>query len=94
MHEKSADCAGLLKIRYCNGFWFAQVLFRLGKQKGDAALYHVRRLNLINEIAVGTAIAGHPPHRSVREELPHTAPPLSHDGRDASIATGRVSTLA
>lgn len=27
-------------------------------------------------IAVGTAIAGRPPHRSVREELPHTAPPL------------------
>ena len=33
-------------------------------------------------IAVGTAIAGHPRHRSVREELPHTAPPLSDDGRD------------
>jgi hypothetical protein len=33
-------------------------------------------------IAVGTAIAGRPPHRSVREELPHTAPPLSDDGRD------------
>ncbi len=28
-------------------------------------------------IAVGTAIAGCPPHRSVREELPHTAPTLS-----------------
>ena len=27
-------------------------------------------------IAVGTAVAGGPPHRSVREELPHTAPPL------------------
>lgn len=26
-----------------------------------------------NVIAVGTAIAGRPPHRSVREELPHTA---------------------
>ena len=26
--------------------------------------------------AVGTAVAGSPPHRSVREELPHTAPPL------------------
>jgi hypothetical protein len=24
-------------------------------------------------VAVGMAIAGHPPHRSVREELPHTA---------------------
>jgi hypothetical protein len=28
-------------------------------------------------IAVGTAIAGGPPRRSVREELPHTAPTLS-----------------
>ena len=26
--------------------------------------------------AVGTALSGRPPHRSVREELPHTAPPL------------------
>ena len=25
------------------------------------------------KVAVGMAIAGHPPHRSVREELPHTA---------------------
>jgi len=28
-------------------------------------------------IAVGTAVAGSPPHRSVREELPHTALTLS-----------------
>ncbi|HET6880181.1 MAG TPA: M56 family metallopeptidase [Pirellulales bacterium] len=28
-------------------------------------------------IAVGMALAGHPPHRSVLEELPHTAPTLS-----------------
>ncbi len=28
-------------------------------------------------IAVGTAVAGGPPHRSVREYLPHTAPTLS-----------------
>jgi hypothetical protein len=27
-------------------------------------------------IAVGMIIADHPPHRSVRAELPHTAPPL------------------
>ena len=45
-------------------------------------------------IAVGTAIAGRPPHRSVREELPHTAPPLSDDGRDESIATCRACTFA
>ena len=28
-------------------------------------------------IAVGTALTGRPPHRSVREALPHTAPTLS-----------------
>jgi len=28
-------------------------------------------------IAVGTAVAGGPPHRSVHEALPHTAPALS-----------------
>ena len=28
-------------------------------------------------IAVGTSVTGGPPHRSVREELPHTAPALS-----------------
>src|ERR1039458_6760052 len=36
-------------------------------------------------VAVGTAIAGRPPHRSVRAELPHTAPALDasacHQGR-------------
>jgi hypothetical protein len=28
----------------------------------------------VTSVAVGTAIAGRPPHRSVRAELPHTAP--------------------
>ena len=27
-------------------------------------------------VAVGMSVAAHPPHRSVRAELPHTAPPL------------------
>jgi putative transposase len=40
-------------------------------------------------IAVGTAIAGRPPHRSVRAELPHTALPLGCDGRDVAIFTCR-----
>ena len=40
-------------------------------------------------IAVGTAVADGPPHRSVREALPHTAPPLSGDGHDVAIATSR-----
>ncbi len=37
-------------------------------------------------LVVGTAIAGRPLHRSVRKELPHTAPPLSDDGHDEFIA--------
>jgi hypothetical protein len=28
---------------------------------------------LEKSVAVGMALSGHPPHRSVREELPHTA---------------------
>ena len=32
-------------------------------------------------VAVGTRIAPRPPHRSVRAELPHTAPALSHDAK-------------
>jgi hypothetical protein len=34
---------------------------------------------LISLVAVGMPVAQHPPHRSVREELPHTAPALGHD---------------
>ena len=34
-------------------------------------------------VAVGTALAGRPPHRSVREELPRTAPPLGIGDRDS-----------
>jgi hypothetical protein len=30
----------------------------------------------VTSVAVGTVIAGRPPHRSVRAELPHTAPTL------------------
>ena len=32
-------------------------------------------------VAVGTRLASRPPHRSVRAELPHTAPASSHDAR-------------
>ena len=35
--------------------------------------------------AVGTALAGHPPHGSVREELPHTALTLGSDDRRPRI---------
>ncbi len=34
-------------------------------------------------IAVGMALSGHPPHRSVRAELPHTAPTLDIDDQTA-----------
>jgi hypothetical protein len=48
------------------------------------------------KIAVGTALAGGPPHRSVREELLHTAPTLGRTSRrcpahsPALTATWRV----
>ena len=63
-------------------------------EKRQVTSLQCKRHDLKNVIAVGTAIAGRPPHRSVREELPHTAPPLSDDGRDESIATCRACTLA
>ncbi len=40
---------------------------------------HARCVN--NGVAVGTALAGGPPHGSVREELPHTALTLGSDVR-------------
>ena len=32
-------------------------------------------------VAVGLAVARHPPHRSVHEELPHTAPASGNDAK-------------
>ena len=37
--------------------------------------------NLIKMVAVGMLVSQHPPHRSVHEVLPHTAPALGHDGK-------------
>ena len=51
-------------------------------------------------IAVGTAVAGGPPHRSVREELPHTAPTLGRTSRQrlahssACAADGEFGTVS
>ena len=39
--------------------------------------FDVTRQNANNHVAVGTPVTRCPPHRSVREELPHTAPTLS-----------------
>src|SRR5712671_4750497 len=41
-------------------------------------------------VAVGMSIAAHPPHRSVRAELPHTAPPLD-TGVEAYVGIGMKS---
>jgi hypothetical protein len=35
--------------------------------------------NDLKTVAVGMAVTCHPPHRSVRAELPHTAPALGFD---------------
>ena len=50
-----------------------------------------------NRIAVGTALTGGPPHRSVRAELPHTAPTWDvdvqsvHWDRDAGFSASATS---
>jgi len=68
-------------LRDCYGNLFLKINFQF---------YAPRPAQSTNEvIAVGTAIAGRPPHRSVRAELPHTAPPLGSDGRDVAIPTCR-----
>lgn len=36
--------------------------------------------DVLSAIAVGMPVTGHPPHRSVRAQLGHTAPTLSSDG--------------
>ena len=46
---------------------------------------------LTNGIAVGTAVASRPPHRSVREELPHTAPTLGRSRNCFTIAVQPAS---
>ena len=37
--------------------------------------------NSSEKVAVGMPITRHPPHRSVREELPHTAPASGYDAK-------------
>ncbi len=44
-------------------------------------------------IAVGTALAGGPPHRSVRAELPHTAPTLDDDDQNRTWISAASRTL-
>ena len=38
-----------------------------------------RKVRAEGKVAVGMAVTYHPPHRSVRAELPHTAPALGFD---------------
>ena len=45
----------------------------------DSGFYWFYFLN--NLVAVGMLVARHPPHRSVREALPHTAPALGNDAK-------------
>ena len=44
-------------------------------------------------IAVGTVIADRPPHRSVRAELPHTAPTLDDDDQSRTLIGSVSRTL-
>jgi hypothetical protein len=43
---------------------------------------------MVTQVAVGTAIASSPPYRSVRAELPHTAPTLD-EWRPSAILVQR-----
>ena len=46
----------------------------------SAARNAIKKAGVVN-IAVGMPVARHPPHRSVREELSHTAPTLVNDAK-------------
>jgi len=48
------------------------VLFGVIQEKFELLQHHIVGVGQL--VAVGTAIADRPPHRSVRAELPHTAP--------------------
>ena len=76
--------------------WIAKFVAARGDQMKPTAIFPLifSGENRAFGNAVGTAVAGGPPHRSVREGLPHTAPPLSNDGHDVSIATCRACWLA
>ena len=47
-----------------------------GREKGKG-----KRKGEEKRVAVGMPVTRHPPHRSVREELPHTAPALGNDAQ-------------
>ena len=51
--------------------------FHLGLEIPMAVTDAPKGNSFVTSIAVGTAVAGGPPHRSGREELPHPAPALN-----------------
>ena len=57
--------------------WRAPGEVLAGQNNGYTAGFSPLRIGVsIIGVAVGTSIAARPPRRSVRAELPHTAPPL------------------
>src|SRR5664279_2694871 len=72
-------------------FWQRQKIYAqvtaLGPLGGRWRSHHVRpRLRQIAPVAVGTALADGPPHRSQRAELPHWAPASGSGGEgDARV---------
>src|SRR5664279_2622877 len=73
-------------------FWQRQKIYAqvtaLGPLGGRWRSHHVRpRLRQIAPVAVGTALADGPPHRSQRAELPHWAP-ASGSGGEAHFREG------
>ena len=50
-----------------------------GGERRRRTLSADQKQRIIAEVAVGTLVSQRPPLRSVRAELPHTAPALGHD---------------
>jgi len=48
---------------------------------------------LLNLVTVGMPLTRHPPYRSVRAELPHTAPTSGDNGEIARWAKGDISAV-
>ena len=65
----------------CRLYWIYVGASNRGRgEKGSAVPGGERtRTDTENGIAVGTGLSARPPHRSVREELPHTAPTSGHN---------------
>src|SRR5450830_298614 len=74
------DISILLRVSRLDVFQANTLLFGPLCQLGADVLRTVIAADCLwSSVAVGMAVTCHPPHRSVRAELPHTAPALGFD---------------